>query len=79
MSLLANLPQTPTSILNLFGQVASFIRNVYGNRSIRYIAYTEQTINSSNGIVYEYWPETTEQITWTNALQNTGYMCIQWH
>ena len=54
MSLLANLPETPTFILSLFCQVASFIRNVYGNRSIRNIAYTEQTIHSSNGIVYEY-------------------------
>ena len=24
-----------------------------------------------------YWPETTESITWTNALQNGCYMCFQ--
>ena len=29
-------------------------------------------------IVYEYWPETTELITWTNGLQHRCYMCIQW-
>ena len=29
-------------------------------------------------IVYEYWPETTELITCTNALQNRCYTCIQW-
>ena len=31
-------------------------------------------------IVYEYRPETNrEYITWTNALQNRCYMCIQGH
>jgi len=23
-------------------------------------------------------PDTSEYITWTNALQNSCYMCIQW-
>ena len=28
--------------------------------------------------VLEHWPNTSENITWTNALQNRWYMCIQW-
>ena len=31
------------------------------------------------GSIYEYLPETTEYITWTNALHNRCYMCIQEH
>ena len=29
-------------------------------------------------IVYEYWPESTEYITWTNVFQYRCYMCIHW-
>jgi len=28
-------------------------------------------------IVWEHWPDTPEKNTWTNALQNRCYMCIQ--
>ena len=28
--------------------------------------------------VWEHWPDTPKYITWTNALQNRCYMCIQW-
>ena len=33
--------------------------------------------NVLQSIVYEYWPETSEYIIWTNALQNRWYVCIQ--
>ena len=73
--------------IEMFGRYALFYKQGNECLSTRPITSGKYTfwlyaimvycINGSY-IVWEHWPDTPEWITWTNALQNRCYMCIQW-
>ena len=66
------LAQSYHSIQYFFYFNPSFVQNqVYTLHSIGFVLLAAS-------IVWEHWPDTPEVITWTNALQNRCYMCIQW-